>query len=48
MTILAIVSVVALVVAETIKTALSEDMVIDVSMDYGNVECLEEYYRVIG
>jgi glycosyltransferase involved in cell wall biosynthesis len=35
-------------VAETIETALSEDMVIDVSKNYGNVECLEEYYRVIG
>ena len=35
-------------VAEAIKTALSEDMLIDMSKDYGNVECLEEYYRVIG
>lgn len=35
-------------VAEAIETALSEDMVIDVSKNYGNVECLEEYYRVIG
>lgn len=35
-------------VAETIETALIEDMVIDVSKNYGNVECLEEYYRVIG
>lgn len=35
-------------VAEAIKTALSEDMVIDVNKNYGNVECLEEYYRVIG
>ena len=35
-------------VAEAIKTALSEDMVIDVNKNYGNVECLEEYYRIIG
>lgn len=34
--------------AEAIKAALSEDMVIDMSKNYGNVECLEEYYRVIG
>ena len=35
-------------VAEAIKAALSEDMVINVSKNYDNVECLEEYYRVIG
>ncbi|MCR4758122.1 MAG: glycosyltransferase [Butyrivibrio sp.] len=36
------------VVAEEIKTTLEEDMTIDMSKNYGNVECLEEYYRVIG
>lgn len=34
--------------AEAIKAVLGENMVIDVSKNYGNVECLEEYYRIIG
>ncbi|AOZ95522.1 glycosyltransferase [Butyrivibrio hungatei] len=35
-------------VAERIKEVINEDMTIDASKNYGNVECLEEYYRVIG
>ena len=35
-------------VAEEIKTTLASSMGIDASKNYGNVECLEEYYKVIG